>query len=80
MAVSCVPADLMAASKCFQECLTPEQVEVVSTYLLAVIAGLPTDRAGVQTLVTSAKCFKTCMTPEQRELARTYLLCKIAGG
>lgn len=79
MAVSCVPADLMAASKCF-ECLTPEQLDVVSTYLLAVKNGSATDKAGVQALVTAAKCFKSCMTPEERDMVRLYLLCKFAGG
>lgn len=79
MAVSCVPADLMAASKCF-ECLTPEQLDVVSTYLLAVKNGSATDAAGVKALVAAAKCFKTCMTPEQRDIAKVYLLCKLAGG
>lgn len=72
MAISCEPAALQAAAKCF-ECLTPKQHLTVQTYLLAVIAGGSTDPA---TLLAQAKCF-ACMTPAQQQEVQVMLLCNI---
>lgn len=70
MAVSCDPADLAEAAKCFT-CFSPEMREAVRTYLLAVIAGVPLDPVA---LADAAKCW-TCIR-DQKAL-QNYLLCQI---
>lgn len=75
MAVSCTPADLAEAAKCFV-CLTPAQKEAIRLYLLAVIAGGSTEPA---TLAEAAKCF-VCLDHTQRQAINTYLLCQAANG
>lgn len=75
MAISCDPADLSAAAKCFA-CLTPEQREAVKTYLLAVIAGGSLDPSA---LMDSAKCFQ-CIQPDHQRALQNYLLCQILNG
>lgn len=75
MAVSCTPADLMAAAKCIA-CLTPHQQLIVQTYLLAVINGSATDKNGVNALLAASKCFG-CLTTKQLETVQAWLLCQI---
>lgn len=72
MAISCVPNDLMEASKCFR-CMTRQQQEAVKTYLLAVMAGGSTDPDVLEPL---AKCFE-CLTRKQLLAIQNYLLCQI---
>lgn len=75
MAISCTPADLAAAAKCFQ-CLPSEQKQWIDTYLLAVIAKGSTDP---NTLALAAKCFQ-CIPPGMLRRIQAYLLCQIASG
>ena len=71
MAVSCEPADLAEAAKCF--CL-PEHLQLaVQTYLLAVAAGGSTDPG---TLAESAKDFRGLSARQLMEV-QAYLLCQI---
>jgi hypothetical protein len=73
MPIACTAPALSEAAKCFQ-CLTPRQLEVVQTYLLAVIAaGSPDPKV----LMAEAKCFD-CLTPKQIKDVGLYLLCQIA--
>ncbi len=72
MAISCTPADLAAAAKCFQ-CLPSEQKQWIDTYLLAVIAGGSTDP---NTLANAAKCFQ-CIPEGALPRVMAYLLCQI---
>ncbi len=72
MPVTCTPAALAEAAKCFQ-CLQPEQKQWIDTYLLAVIAGGSLDP---NVLATAAKTFKGVpdgMLPR----IQAYLLCQI---
>lgn len=73
--INCDPTSLMAAARCMS-CLTPDQRSLVQTYLLAVIAGVATDKAGVSRLMQQASCF-SCLTPEQHLMIQTYLECQI---
>lgn len=73
--ISCTPADLAAAAKCFQ-CLPSEQKQWIDTYLLAVIAKGSTDP---NTLALAAKCFQ-CIPPGMLRRVQAYLLCQIASG
>lgn len=75
MAISCTPADLAAAAKCFQ-CLPSEQKQWIDTYLLAVIAKGSTDP---NTLALAAKCFQ-CIPSGMLRRIQAYLLCQIASG
>lgn len=72
MPVSCAPADLAAAAKCFQ-CLPSEQKQWIDTYLLAVIAGGSTDP---NTLAIAAKGFQG-IPPGMLRRIQAYLLCQI---
>ena len=72
MPVTCTPAALAAAAKCFQ-CLPSEQKQWIDTYLLAVIAGGSTDP---NTLAKAAKGFQGIpdgLIPK----VQAYLLCQI---
>lgn len=71
MAVTCEPAELLALSKCFL-CMTPDQIEAVKTYLLAVLAGGSLDR---NTLLDEAKCFM-CIDKDTQAALQNYLLCQ----
>lgn len=72
MAVSCVPADLAAASKCF--CFNDKNVEMgVVIYLLAQIAGNTMTPAQLAD-VSKCFCFPDTRTQSAVEL---YLLCQI---
>lgn len=75
-AVNCDPAALVEAAKCM-ECIPKAMQLPVELYLLASIAGLPTDKAGVDAIVEAARCFACArgMLPE----VQAYLLCQIAG-
>lgn len=68
-------SDLMAQAKCFL-CLTPKQLQVVNTYLLAVGAGASTDP---KVLLAQAKCF-SCLTTGEHLMVQTFLYDKIANG
>lgn len=78
MAISCEPADLTTAAKCFT-CVPRSMQKPVELYLLAVAAGLGTDYAAVQAMVTAAKCM-TCVPRSMWEQVELYLLCLAAGG
>lgn len=73
MAVSCVPADLAAAAKCF--CIEDKTVQAsVMIYLLAQIAGNTMTPAQ---LVDAAKCY--CIPDStSRDAVMIYLLCQAA--
>ena len=75
MALTCDPAALVTAAKCF-DCIPRDMQEPLELYLLAVIAGGSLDPA---TLVKAAACFQ-CIPKSERENVREYLLCKAAGG
>lgn len=75
MAISCDPAALVAAAKCF-ECVPPEMQKPLELYLLALAAAVDTSPAGVQALVANAKCF-TCIPRSMRDAVEEYLLCLI---
>lgn len=70
--ISCTPADLAAAAKCFQ-CLPSEQKQWIDTYLLAVIAKGSTDP---NTLALAAKCFQ-CIPSGMLRRIQAWLLCQI---
>jgi len=73
MAISCQPADLVKAAKCFA-CLPISMQKPVELYLMALAAGGSLDPA---TLVKAAKCF-SCIPKAQREAVEDYLLCQWA--
>lgn len=50
----------------------------VQSYLLALIAGVDTSSAGVQTLVNAARCFACTIPPGDQLAVQTYLLAQIA--
>ncbi len=74
MATPTDPSVLANDARCF-DCLIPPGYQfAVQTYLLAVLAGVPTDEDGVQNLVNQARCFQ-CVIPPGAELAvQNYLL------
>lgn len=67
------PIALNEAAKCFY-CLEPGELEMVKTYLLALIAGGSTDP---QVLLEQARCF-TCLMPGELKLVQVLLLDQIA--
>ncbi len=72
------PKVLAQAAKCFA-CYTPAQQLAIQSYLLAVIAGLPTNAAGVDAIALAAKCFMPSCIPSGYELSiQNYLLSQIA--
>lgn len=77
-ALSCDPAALVAAAACF-DCIPKSMEMPVSLYLLAVKAGLATDKIGVAAIVAGAKCF-SCIPKSEYSDVELYLLCKLAGG
>ncbi len=72
------PLVLAAAANCLL-CVIPigEQL-AVQTYLLAVIAVLPTDAAGAQTLVNNARCFSCFIPPGDQLAVQNYILAQLA--
>lgn len=62
--------DIVAKSACFD--IDPAVRPQVELYLLALLAGLPTNRTGVEDIVAASKCFN--VPPEVREQVRLYLL------
>jgi len=72
------PQVLAAAANCFN-CIVPigEQL-AIQNYLLATIAGLPTDAAGVQDLVNKARCFSCFVPPGDQLAVGNYILAQIA--
>lgn len=72
------PKVLVQNAKCFLSCLTPKEQLGVQTYLLAVVAGVPTDAAGVKNLVQQAKCFLSCVPPSEQLPLQNYLLAQLA--
>lgn len=71
------PLVLAAQANCFMQCIPIGMQLAVQTYLLAVIAGLPTDSAGVQTLVNNARCFTQCIPPGDQLAVQNYILAQI---
>jgi len=76
--VSSDPLVLAAAANCFMQCVPVGQQMAVNNYLLAVIAGLPTDAAGVQAIVNNARCFMQCVPPGDQLAVGNYILSQIA--
>lgn len=76
MAISCEPADLASAAKCYA-CLSAEERELVKIYLYAVIAAK--DDLTAAQLVAAAKCYG-CIPPPVRAAVEAYLLCQAANG
>lgn len=72
--MDCTPGTLLTAAKCFS-CLTPKQLDMVMTYVMAVAAGGSTDPI---VLLGQAKCF-ACLNDKQIEMVKVYLLCQLAG-
>jgi hypothetical protein len=77
VAISCDPATIVAAAKCF-ECIPREMQWRVLLYLAFKTAGLGTDTATIQSTVAAAKCM-ICVPDEMREPLLLYLLAQIAG-
>lgn len=76
MAISSTdPKVLAGLAKCFA-CLTPQQQQAVTNYLLATIAGLPTNAAGVDAIAAAAKCFM-CLESGQQMAVSNYILAQI---
>lgn len=75
MAISCEPADLIAASKCFV-CVPKGMQNEVIIYLLQQIAG---NTQTPNELLESAKCLK-CLPPGTLPEIQVYLLCQIVNG
>lgn len=73
MSISCDPASLVAAARCF-ECIPESMQKPVELYLLAVAAGGSLDPA---TIVKAAKCF-SCIPKSERQSVENYLLCQWA--
>ncbi len=71
------PLVLAAAANCFLQCIPIGEQLAVQTYLLAVIAGLPTDSAGVANLVNSARCFMQCIPSGDQLAVQNYILAQI---
>ncbi len=72
------PLVLAAAANCIL-CIIPiGQQLAVQTYLLATIAGLPTDAAGAQALVTAASCFMQCIPPSDQIAVQNWILAQLA--
>ncbi len=73
MAISCEPADLQEASKCYKCIPTGTQSEVM-IMLLNVISGL---NLTPQELMERSSCYK-CIPAGMQFEVQTYLLCQIA--
>lgn len=72
----CSPSALTNAAKCF--CGIPRAHHArLQTYLLTVAAGLPTDKAGVKSLMAAAACF-LCLPSRMAARVLNYLLCQVA--
>jgi len=71
------PLVLAAAANCFLQCIPIGSQLAVQTYLLAVIAGLPTDAAGAAKLANDARCFMQCISPGDQLALQNYLLSQI---
>lgn len=76
MSISCDPASLVKAAKCFG-CIPPSMVKPVELYLLALANGFATDKNGVSAIERSAKCFD-CVPKSMREPLTDYLYCQLA--
>lgn len=74
MAISCVAADLVEASKCYA-CLSKEERESVMIYLLAQLAG--EDATSTADLAEAAKAYRALSGPMAKAV-QNYLLCQIA--
>jgi hypothetical protein len=74
MPLNCDPAAAVAAAKCWD--LDPSLRDQVELYLLAVIAGLPTDKAGVAAAVQASKCWN--IDKSLVEPVKLFLTCQAA--
>jgi hypothetical protein len=72
------PLVLAAAANCIMQCIPVGQQLSVQTYLLAVIAGLPTDAAGAAKLANDARCFTQCISPGDQLAVQNYILAQLA--
>jgi hypothetical protein len=72
------PLVLAAAANCFMQCIPIGEQLAVQTYLLAVIAGLDTSQAGVQTLINNARCFMQCIPPGDQLAVQNFILAQLA--
>lgn len=66
-----------AAANCFMQCIPIGMQLAVQTYLLAVIAGLPTDAAGAQDLANKARCFMQCIPSGDQLAVQNYILAQL---
>lgn len=73
------PQVLANEARCFGSCIPIGEQLAVQTYLLAVIAGLPTDSAGAQSLANAARCFASCIPPGDQLAVQNYILAQING-
>ena len=72
------PSVLAGQANCMLQCISPGQQLAVQTFILATIAGLPTDAAGAQALANSARCFMQCIAPGEMLAVQDYILAQIA--
>jgi hypothetical protein len=75
MSQSCQPGDLVNASSCLS-CLSPKQLLMAQTYLLALKAGVTPD-AGA--LLNASSAFQV-LSEKQLAMIQASLLCQINGG
>lgn len=74
---SCDPNSITKAATCFQ-CIPDGERKAVELYILAVAAGLATDKNGVEAISKAAKNFQAI--PEGlRDVVQIYLLTKLNG-
>jgi len=71
------PLVLAAAANCIMQCIPVGSQLAVQTYLLAVIAGLPTDAAGAAKLANDARCYMQCIPPGDQLAVQNYILSQI---
>jgi len=72
------PLVLVNDARCFMQCIPVGEQLAVQTYLLARIAGLPTDAAGAQDLANQARCFTQCIPPGDQLAVSNYILAQLA--
>lgn len=73
--IVCDASELLSASRCIS-CIPKAYQQQVLIYLLAVMAGLGTDKAAVTAMVKASACFD--IDKSIREPLIAYLLCQIA--
>lgn len=72
--ISCDATSLLAASECLDQNIPAGRMPAVIAYLLAVIAGGPTDP---QSLLSASACIDKVIPRGMMQAVITYLLCQI---